>query len=258
LLLLNKADVTSEEELTQTRAMVKVLNEMAAIRVTEYGKIEVDEFLDVKPRSRKDRQVADKSCEVEDVVASPEVQQSAAPVSACCATKTCSSTNTESTKDCESKSSSGKTPSRAESRFGITSFVYSTERIMSRAKLLKRLSEWQQSRADLGNKLEASVTSHCRLAPILRSKGVVLLDANPDVAFYWSNSGKSISFSVFGPWPESTAQAQGAFGPRRTELVFIGAGYNETSIRELLDSCLFTDADWEFFNRMRGSEPKAP
>jgi G3E family GTPase len=277
LLLLNKADVTSEEELTQTRAMVKVLNEMAAIRVTEYGQIEVDEFLDVKPRSRKDRQVADKSCEVEDVVASPEVQQSAAPVSACCATKTCSSTNTESTKDCESKSSSGKTPSRAESRFGITSFVYSTERIMSRAKLLKRLSEWQQSRADLGNKLDLQGLSHehpqassyeaqndtsCALssplAPILRSKGVVLLDANPDVAFYWSHAGKSISFSVFGPWPESTAQAQGGFGPRRTELVFIGAGYNETSIRELLDSCLFTDADWEFFNRMRGSEPKAP
>merc|ERR1712129_10717 len=56
LLLLNKADVATAEELTQTQAMVKALNEIATIRTTQYGKVKVDEFLAVQPKASADVQ----------------------------------------------------------------------------------------------------------------------------------------------------------------------------------------------------------
>jgi len=253
LLLLNKADVATAEELTQTEAMVKALNEIATIRITQYGKVKVDELLAVEPKASADVHSSGNTEGGEDVASS--LEKATEPVSACCAAKTCSSTNKESTTECES----GQTEemrSRAETRFGITSFVYSTERVMSRPLLLKQLGEWQKTRSHMGDKLNLEGLSHvsCQaatdagnsgtesaaspLAPILRSKGILLMDAEPDVAFYWSHAGKSLSFSVFGPWPDNIPQDQGGFGARRTELVFIGAGYDETSIRSLLDSCL--------------------
>jgi len=255
MLLLNKADIATADELTQTQAMVKALNEIATIRTTRHGKVKVDELLAMEPKASTDVRYSANAEGGEDAASSPE---KAEPVSACCAAKTCSSTNKESTKECESVQIE-EAKSRAETRFGITSFVYSTERVMSRALLLKHLGEWQQTRSQMGDKLnleglslqhgvnsQASTdagqseahSSASPLAPILRSKGILLMDADPDVAFYWSHAGKSISFSVFGPWPENIPQAQGGFGARRTEIVFIGAGHDETSIRGLLDSCL--------------------
>merc|ERR1719210_1439697 len=44
LLLLNKADVATEEELLQTQAMIKALNGTATVRTTAYGNVEVDEL----------------------------------------------------------------------------------------------------------------------------------------------------------------------------------------------------------------------
>ena len=44
-------------------------------------------------------------------------------------------------------------------------------------------------------------------------------------------------------YAEDIAQSQGGFGARRTELVFIGTGYDETAIRNLLDSCLLSDVE---------------
>merc|ERR1712008_460930 len=223
------------------------------IRTTQYGKVKVDEFLAVQPKASADVQSSRNIEGGEDVVSSPE--KATENVSACCAAKTCSSTNRESTTECESGQAE-EMRSRAETRFGITSFVYSTERVMSRQLLMTQLGEWQNHLEGMGDKLKLEGLSHVNyqastdaghsgteraaspLAPILRSKGILLMDADPEVAFYWSHAGKSISFSVFGPWPENIPQDQAGFGARRTELVFIGAGYDETSIRGLLDSCL--------------------
>lgn len=249
LLLLNKADVATEEELLHTHVMVKALNETATVRTTEYGKVKVDELLALEAKALMDSQNSDRSLHLEDAAASPDAI--AQPKSACCAAKTCSSTNKDSTMDCESGNKSQQTKSRAEARFGITSFVYTTQRLMSQEKLMKQMEHWQKARANLGNKLNLEGMNHesfpfsgnpgqvgsdttvdSPLAPILRSKGILLLDADPDVAFYWSHAGKSVNFSIFGRWPEQ------GFGAPRTELVFIGTGYDETSIRDVLNSCL--------------------
>jgi G3E family GTPase len=267
MLLLNKADIATPDELAQTQAMVAALNEVATIRATEYGKVNVEEFLAVDLGPGSDAQESD--------APSPNKIEEPAeePVKACCAAKTCSSTNKESTTDCGSSSESEQAPSRAQTRFGITSFVYRTERMMSRVKLIKQLGEWQKARDQLGNKLSLvglsddsaasasdatktgaeSTGSGSPMTPILRSKGILLLDANPEVAFYWSHAGKSVSFSVFGPWPENAPVSQGGFGEKRTELVFIGTDYEEAAIRAVLDSCLMSDQELEVMKRIQSS-----
>lgn len=134
---------------------------------------------------------------------------------------------------------------------------------MSRAKLLPLLAQWQKARSALGNKLDLhgfgqgrsqpvqdaavadakSTTAESPLTQILRSKGLLYLDVDPNKAFYWSHAGRSINFSTWGPWPENVPQSQGGFGARRTELVFIGTQYEEGAIRSLLDSCLYSDEE---------------
>eukprot|EP00746_Dinoflagellata_sp_MGD_P146396 gnl/MRDRNA2_/MRDRNA2_78880_c0_seq1.p1 gnl/MRDRNA2_/MRDRNA2_78880_c0~~gnl/MRDRNA2_/MRDRNA2_78880_c0_seq1.p1 ORF type:complete len:242 (-),score=39.04 gnl/MRDRNA2_/MRDRNA2_78880_c0_seq1:125-850(-) len=241
--------------------MVEALNGTATIRVTEHGKMDVDELLAVEPKVWIDTNNKEESRNRNAVAASDD--DKAEPIKACCAAKTCSSTNKESTKECDSKSQTKETPSRAEARFGIKSFVYRTNRIMSEAKLLKILEEWDKAMGQLGNKLSilglsddaAQASTNAAqgrtertaigspLARILRSKGILHSDADPDVAFFWSHAGKCINFSIMGPWPEDIPQAQGGFGARRTELVFIGTGYDETAIRDLLDSCLLPEKE---------------
>lgn len=247
LILLNKADVAKNSELAQTQAMVAALNEAAEINVTEHGKIDVHAFLAAEPKDQHSAPSEDKSSD-------EGGSKDEGSLPSCCAKKTCSSTNKDSVEACSSKEPTPEMRSRAETRFGITSFVYSTERVMSRVKLMQELGKWQQARATFGRELSLegltqdqtmSIEPTARasavespLAPILRSKGVLLMDANPDVAFYWSHAGKSVAFSMFGPWPENKPKEQGGFGAPRTELVFIGIGYQEDAIRNLLDSCL--------------------
>merc|ERR1712060_187381 len=104
--------------------------------------------------------------------------------------------------------------------------------------------ESSHASADVAQVEAASTAAGSPLAPILRSKGILYMDVNPEIAFYWSHAGKSVSFTAFGPWPDNAPLAEGHFA-RRTELVFIGAGHNEASIRDLLDSCLLTEQETE-------------
>jgi len=243
LVLLNKADIATEHELLQTQSMVGALNALAETRVTQHGKVGVQELLDIASRRNHE------------TVEPHKVQDVASPVPSCCVAKTCSTTNPDSTDTCSS-SGVDKAKTRAETRFGITSFVYTTERMMSRAKLLMVLDKWQKSRTACGDKLSldgldvdfAQPSTSTKqidspLSLVLRSKGFLLLDVNPGIAFYWSHAGKSVSFSMLGPWPESTSQAEGGFGARRTELVFIGSRYDEDAIRNVMDSCLVDEQE---------------
>lgn len=261
MILLNKADIATETELQQTQAVIQALNGIADTRVTTYGKVKVNELLGAE--AKEPLAVEPAAAPVEIAAAQPE------KVSACCAAKTCSKTNKASADDCSEEVERNEAKSRAETRFGITSFVYSTERVMSREKLLQQIESWQQSRASLGDRLNleglstsgsagearagAAASVQSPLLPVLRSKGILLLDAAPDTAYYWSHAGKAVNFSIFGQWPPNIPQDQGGFGAPRTELVFIGARYDEGSIRSLLDSCLLTDAELS----QLGSQPGA-
>lgn len=260
MILLNKADMATEAEILQTQAMVQALNEAADTQITTYGRVEVTELLGALAK-----QPLDTDMEAARMV---EPAPPARKVSACCVKKTCSKTNKQSATICSEDSGKQDTRSRAEKRFGITSFVYTTDRLMSRSKLVPHLERWQRARANLGDRLSleglgggddvaragpvTAVGVDSPLLPVLRSKGMVYLDAKPDIAFYWSHAGRSVAFLPFGPWPSG-------FSPPRTELVFIGAGQDERAIRDLLDSCLLTDEELIFFAKLMGKapEPKA-
>jgi G3E family GTPase len=98
------------------------------------------------------------------------------------------------------------------------------------------------------------------LPGVVRSKGFLWLASRPAVAAEWSIAGGIAHVGPAGAWwaavpreawprePEAVAQieaqvAQGRWGDRRQELVFIGAGLDERALTERLDACLLTDAE---------------
>eukprot|EP00929_Paragymnodinium_shiwhaense_P084672 TRINITY_DN45298_c0_g1_i2.p1 TRINITY_DN45298_c0_g1~~TRINITY_DN45298_c0_g1_i2.p1 ORF type:complete len:373 (-),score=86.93 TRINITY_DN45298_c0_g1_i2:528-1646(-) len=170
--------------------------------------------------------------------------------------------------------------STAERRFGITSFVYSSDRPLDKSLFLAQLQNWQQSWQQMGRILELREDSAPRssddraatpdandmklapdadaptspFAPVLRSKGLLWLDTQPGDALYWSHAGRCVRISNWGPWGETAEKAATEEGhiaasawPPRTELVFIGARIDETAVRKALDACLVPEADTEKF-----------
>merc|ERR1712224_568977 len=129
--------------------MMRALNKTAETRITQYGKVEIDALLSASPNGLHKVENAEANYTSQDAVAfQNEVEQ----VPSCCVKKTCSSTDNNSTVPCASETLSVTQP-RAESRFGITSFVYRTERVMSWEKLYEELNKWQHAREALGDKL---------------------------------------------------------------------------------------------------------
>lgn len=102
--------------------------------------------------------------------------------------------------------------------FGITSFVYRTQRPFHPQRLARQLSrEWPG---------------------VLRSKGFFWLATRPEVQAIWSQAGCSVSLEPAGPWDPEEAEPQ-------NELVFIGIDMDETQIRRGLDRCVLTDREYE-------------
>mmetsp|Transcript_81835 Transcript_81835/g.264243 ORF Transcript_81835/g.264243 Transcript_81835/m.264243 type:complete len:174 (+) Transcript_81835:179-700(+) len=116
----------------------------------------------------------------------------------------------------------------------------------------------------------AKTATKTPLERVLRSKGLIWMDTQPQDALYWSHAGRCARFSTCGRWtqpaaadPSPAADAgAAAFGSGRAgaavaaagwspealdlprnELVFIGAGLDEVAIRTMLDSCLATEEE---------------
>ncbi|SDJ43722.1 CobW family GTP-binding protein [Natronorubrum texcoconense] len=92
---------------------------------------------------------------------------------------------------------------------------------------------------------------------IVRSKGVVWI-AGRDVKIDVSHAGPSVRASTNGPWIAALPEVQrdlyrsnrpdlewhDEHGDRRTELVFIGTDTDEKRIGAMLEDCLVTDEEW--------------
>jgi hypothetical protein len=117
---------------------------------------------------------------------------------------------------------------------GISSFVYRAELPFSPRRLDRMLSNGFKG--------------------VLRSKGIVWIASHHDHAVEWAQASSSMNLEQ-GPkwlkasvpeheWPEELqVYKDHAFGDRRQEVVFIGAGMNERKIRAALDKALLNERE---------------
>ncbi|ATB29279.1 zinc metallochaperone GTPase ZigA [Melittangium boletus] len=135
----------------------------------------------------------------------------------------------------------GESVSESET-YGVSSFVYRARRPFHPGRfwelLYKDGAAWES---------------------VLRSKGFFWLASRMDETGLWSHAGSSATCEYAGPWYASLPRSaweedaetrahvelewQEPFGDRRQELVFIGAGLDEASLRRKLDAALLTDKE---------------
>ena len=123
--------------------------------------------------------------------------------------------------------------------YGIGSFVYRARRPFHP----QRFFDWVQS----------------EWPGVVRSKGFFWLASHPAHAGSWSQAGAMARHNVAGYWwaavpperwptdPESVAMIHqhwdSSVGDARQEIVLIGIGMNETTLRVRFDACLLTDTE---------------
>jgi len=288
--LLNKADVATEAELQQARAVAQALNESAEVLVTDHGRVAPEVVLPpsmFSPRADVARSDHRALCGGEGVEGRSEdsgvahVQEPGHGHGHGHGHEGCGDPH------CTDPSHDHR--SSAERRFGIRSFVYMSRRPFSKLRFVAELQRWQEAWQKMGKTLElkgeaapapggadgsadqalpaGDAGGRYPLSPVLRSKGLLWMDSQPRDALYWSHAGRSASLSHWGFWPHFPSApgpagvadpgsqaaeaaraaysewAQSALGRARSELVFIGAGIDESAVRARLDACLLTDEE---------------
>jgi len=101
---------------------------------------------------------------------------------------------------------------------------------------------------------------------VLRSKGFFWLASRPELVGSWSQAGGASRHGPAGQWWQAVDRDQWpddpvwraeleqlwfdeVVGDRRQELVFIGIGLDEATLRTRLDACLLSDAEWHAGSR---------
>ena len=229
VILLNKTDLVSPEELAKSEQIVRSLNPKAKIIPTQYGKIDLKEILntgkfDMNEASRSPGWLESLRGEAETVHS--EVDE-----------------------------------------YGVVSFVYRNRSPFSAVKLAKFLDdimhfahEWQalppEKRTAEGDSKYQYMLEH--YGNILRCKGFCWLAGKDSILFGIAMSGRIGSLQGIMPWytlipkeqwgvePGSDdynlieSKFEGDHGDRRQEIVFIGTDLKIEGIRQALDSCLLT------------------
>lgn len=237
VILLNKTDLVSEEELENTKNIVRRLNPSAKIIQSEYAKIDLKEILNTELFDMK------KASE------SPGWLQSL--------------------KD-------GHDGGEAD-EYGITSFVYRSRTPFHPTKFLKWLdsilhfpSDWKDLPKDI--RLKESDKKYRKMkynyGNILRSKGFVWLAGRDTFMLGLAQTGRIGGLVAIMPWytlipreqwgnldPKDVAIIDSKFeephGDRRQEIVFIGTDLKTDAIEYALNACLMTEVelkDYKFYS----------
>eukprot|EP00929_Paragymnodinium_shiwhaense_P102336 TRINITY_DN65555_c0_g1_i2.p1 TRINITY_DN65555_c0_g1~~TRINITY_DN65555_c0_g1_i2.p1 ORF type:complete len:559 (-),score=85.81 TRINITY_DN65555_c0_g1_i2:105-1733(-) len=271
LLVLNKADVSTQQQLAQVEALVQALNKTAALTIVDHGRATVDTLL---PSSVL-------KCTAFEDAAQPLVHHHSPPDRGLVDhpdthgnahghdhghSRGHGHSHSHGGEECTDPSHDHR--SSAEIRFGISSFVYTASRPFSRRRFTTQMERWSESWNAIGKQLElreddsaASQGPYWELdAPkpaastspfdsVLRSKGLVWLDSHPDRAVSFSHAGRCCKMGFHGRWGFLNEETTGAWlGKPRIELVFIGARLDEAAIRRTLDDCVLTDQEASRWN----------
>ena len=156
----------------------------------------------------------------------------------------------------------------AAARFGILSFVYLRRRPFHPQRLKDLVLRWMpvsHNKALDNGEDAAPAAEDSPIRTVLRSKGFMWLSHGHTTAFYWSHAGQHFEIRDEGEWwisvpdedwPQHPAQRatvmadfdpEGAWGDRRQEIVFIGAGMNKEAISAQLDGALLTDDEMQMY-----------
>ncbi|MEO0900605.1 MAG: GTP-binding protein, partial [Bacteroidota bacterium] len=218
VIVLNKTDLVSEDTLNTLRAVINKLNPSAQIIESEFSK--------VNPKTILNTGLFDFE----------EAEQSAGWI--------------------EELNKEEHTPETEE--YGIGSFVYRSKKPFDPVRF------WSYVQQKFPN-------------TIIRSKGLFWLASRPDQALIWGQAGGSLRADSAGVWWSSMEFRQRAqylaflenqeqieedwdpnFGDRKNEIVFIGQGMDEQSIRASLNACLATDMELESNMWRQGYEDEWP
>lgn len=232
-LIINKKDLVTEDEFKKVRKVIEVLHPDVKIIETDHGKVEVEEIL------------ATGSFDFEDVYAS---------AGWCKSLEADNSENPEHgeaghvcSEDCEHHEHDEhdehcschhhhkhKHEGESEDEYGIGTFIYNRRKPFNRQKLDEYASKWPKN--------------------IIRCKGLMWFDDEPEMAWVFETSGRQIQAGYSGQWiasapekeqkailaenPEIAKEWDEIVGDRMIKLCIIGQNLDKEKISAELDACL--------------------
>ena len=282
VVILNKQDLVTEDQLSNILDKISILNPNAKIIKSYQSNINVMEILNthlssnVAAKSEKNQE--ENSLSKTATIKEDLIEEECCKISLeenglkCCKSKgkTDEILNSKlSEVKLESKPNNNAAEiSRHQTRFGITSFVYRTRsRPFHPGRLYNQFmkqyfmmdsfenSEQQQSLEQLQNDASSKQAKRVELmGELLRSKGFIWLATSNLFIGGWQQAGNILKIALIGLWENEIREENNADDfsadisiskspDRRQELVFIGMNLKHKAIQEALDKCLLTDEE---------------
>ncbi|CAE7451321.1 yciC [Symbiodinium microadriaticum] len=237
IVILNKTDMATKEQLDLTREVVKAINKKARIIETTFGKVTLQDVL-AEDHSEARHDHCDHAHEehgheghhddthAEHGHGHEEEHSQAHSHASDCSEPGCSDASHGhshshaddcSDPDCTDHShghdhghAHSHSTTTAEDRFGITSFTYRARRPLSEQRFTEALQKWPiPKHSDLKLMLDDTETNPGHpLRKVIRSKGFCWLETQPATRVYWSQAGKDMQLTYNGLWWGAMTQDQ--------------------------------------------------
>ncbi|EKX34446.1 hypothetical protein GUITHDRAFT_57042, partial [Guillardia theta CCMP2712] len=288
-ILLNKQDTVTPEKNEELKAVVNALNPTATVLPCSYGDVDVG----VVFGSKKKQWAAEGD---EEMDFKRTVAQIQSEMSAACSDPDCkdpthkhsvdpthkhSVVAKEECKDADCKDpthkhsvvakeecsdpncndpthSHSKVVESPQSKFGITSFVYSRRRPFDTERVKAAIMKLPiVGNPAIDNEEQDHENKKSPMFRVLRSKGFMWVSTKHDEPLFWSQAGRFFELKDFGKfwastdlrwWPDDEISLrdiardfggpENKWGDRRQEIVFIGPEIDRAGIETILDECL--------------------
>lgn len=220
VIVLNKIDEITKEELEQVKTVIRKLQPKAEIIETNYGKVDVSKILDT--RSFNLDEVASSAGWIQELEADEEFEEE-------------HEHNENDDHDEEEHHHHHHNHEHGETEeYGISSFVYYRREPFDRSRF-----------EDFANNFPKSV---------IRCKGLLWFSNEPSIGYVFEQAGKLVQAFESGEWiasapkyeqvkllkenPDIAKDWDQKYGDRMIKLVFIGKNMDKQEIFEKLDKCL--------------------
>ena len=303
VMVANKADMATTDEMETTLAVCRALNEAAIITQTDFGQVPLATLL---PRMLGSEAAsdcsnpgcADPGCGGEEAVKADSDFGNPSCADPGCADATCGSEKVSVESDCNNPSCSDpgcadptctdETTQKAGAgghrldvdALGFTNFVFRADRPFHEARLLAVIDKWPLPTKDVISLKELQVTAAAAtqansaqidtsaplesvsdtsndgrspFEPVLRSKGWTWLHRYPTQEIFWTHAGRHFALERLPDWAARPIESLEE-GQSKQEIVFIGMGMDEASIRGQLEGCLLSDEEMATFELQLNGE----